>query len=152
MTHSRRHITLSMGPRTVSVCETCLDSHPSHASAARAAYAAASRRAGGWPPADYTGVRMGLTTVPPGARCDLDERPPADPQRDQDYAGGRFFWVCAPATPGAQAVCQHSSRLTIEGARDFAERRYGHRRDLTRCDVRIERDGGALQEYAGPVR
>ncbi len=154
MTHSRNHITLSLTNGRVSICEKCLAEFDSYAKAARAALANQEKIAGRtWVRAgDYTGVYRGMTVMPLTVRCDLDTRPPADPQRDSDYAAGRFYWVCGPATPGAQPSISHEQRLTLATARDYANAKYGHRRDLAYDSVRIEQDSGALVEYAGPTR
>ncbi len=63
------------------------------------------------------------------------------------------YQIRAPQVPGAQPTIDRDGPFaSIEEARKVARRDYGHRRDLRWSDVRIERLGGLLQEYAGPSR
>lgn len=59
------------------------------------------------------------------------------------------YTVTAPKTPGSVPAVIGTAKRIAE-ARKLAKP-YQSRRDLTRQDVRIERDG-KLAEYAGPVR
>lgn len=150
--HAKEMIQLNLTYSVVNICQHCMAKYDSYASAAREALAVKSKREGTpLRPEDYLGIRRGMTRMPPTVQCDMDTVP-ADPYRASDYAAGRYYWVCGPATPGAQPSVGHEHRLTMEAARDYAAERYGHRRDLARDSVRIERDGGALAEYAGPAR
>ena len=62
--------------------------------------------------------------------------------------------ISAPRTPGAAATIAWGGYggETLAEARVAARELFGHRADLRRQDVRIERATGELIEYAGPCR
>jgi hypothetical protein len=63
------------------------------------------------------------------------------------------FHITAPMTPGSSPVVVTAHPITLAEARSEAQERFGHRRDLTRQDVRIElTESGRLRCYAGPLR
>ena len=59
------------------------------------------------------------------------------------------YFVSAPKTPGATPT--RLAAASLPEARKIAKT-FAGRRDLKGQDVRIERDTGALVEYAGPPR
>ncbi len=63
----------------------------------------------------------------------------------------KTYHVTAPSTPGSRPVVQATTQSLLD-ARRIARADYGHRRDLTYQDVRIERQDGRLVAYAGPAR
>ena len=59
------------------------------------------------------------------------------------------YAVSAPRTPGAAHTSTQAA--TLAEARKISKE-FSSRRDLSRQDVRIERNDGSLVEYAGPAR